>query len=405
MKSIDIMFISPVGNFVGGAEKSLTLLLEELVSFGKFKVGCVFLQDGNMRDQYKKMGIDTFLIDVDKDILEVTRNNCFFSPLFFLNKTLRVLPSIKQLQKIIINNNVKIIHTNGLKAHIFGSLAGRLTNTDVVWHVRDIIEKENAKLILKMAANIRLNKAICVSQSTANYLNINDRKKVVIYNAALEKRIKQIMESEDGSKLRVHYGIKNDDIVIGNISRIVRWKGQHIILDIFRKLVKENDNIKLLLVGSSDNEDNYLEQLTEYVCENNLAEKVIFTGFVEDPLPIYSIIDIFIHTPIEPDPLPRAVMEACCFGIPVIGSSLGGITEMISNNEDGYLVDINNYKQIENAFIDLIQQRELRQKMGENSRYNAITKFGIANHLNNILQVYYDILGIRGDKYEDSYSP
>jgi glycosyltransferase involved in cell wall biosynthesis len=77
--------------------------------------------------------------------------------------------------------------------------------------------------------------------------------------------------------------------------------------------------------------------------------------------------DILVHPSVLPDPYPNAVREALALGKPVIGSKVGGIPELISDQVTGLLVAPDNPEQLANALRRLINSPEERARLGKSA--------------------------------------
>ncbi|QKJ29407.1 glycosyltransferase family 4 protein [Mucilaginibacter mali] len=122
---------------------------------------------------------------------------------------------------------------------------------------------------------------------------------------------------------------------LGYIGRIEQAKGIMYLLDSFKKLLKDYPNLQLILTGSG--RDMALAQT--YCTENGIADKVIFMGYyhgnVKDVLTTF---DVFIFPSLW-EGLPYSVLEAMANARLVISTNVGGIPEIITDNENGFLVE------------------------------------------------------------------
>ncbi|NIP37459.1 MAG: glycosyltransferase family 4 protein [Candidatus Dadabacteria bacterium] len=99
-----------------------------------------------------------------------------------------------------------------------------------------------------------------------------------------------------------------------------------------------------------------------------MSKEFIFTGYKDDVRPYLKDFDIFVLTSDYPDPFPRSVIEAMSLSKPVVGFSIGGITESVKNNENGYLCSPGDLEEMTKRIIELLDSKTRRTKMGREGR-------------------------------------
>ena len=148
---------------------------------------------------------------------------------------------------------------------------------------------------------------------------------------------------------------------------------EHLIKAIKIVLEKEKKkNIRLRIVGEGP-EKPHLEKLAEAL---KIKNKVIFEGFIPYTKihKYYQKCDIFCF-PTLGEPFGKAIVEAMACAKPVIASNIGGPKEIIDNGVNGLLVPPANPEKIAEKIINLLEDKHLRKKIGENARKKAIEKY------------------------------
>ena len=112
-------------------------------------------------------------------------------------------------------------------------------------------------------------------------------------------------------------------IFIGNIDD--KRKGLHLLIDAFQLLIKNGYKCKLKVVGSG-------KLLNDFISANESFKEIEFIGYTSNPLPLLVDCDLMI-VPSIADSFPNTVMESLYYEVPVIGSSAGGIPEMLEYEE------------------------------------------------------------------------
>ena len=150
--------------------------------------------------------------------------------------------------------------------------------------------------------------------------------------------------------------------------RLSKDKGIHHTI----RAIKDIDNIKLIIAGEKRN---YYKKLKKLVEDLNLKEKVTFVGFIENNKinEYFSIADFIVHPCFFYEPLSRMLLEAASYGLPLIASNVGGNLEIIKDKKNGFI--INNQTELKEKIVELIENKSLREKMGQNSKRIIEEKF------------------------------
>ena len=103
--------------------------------------------------------------------------------------------------------------------------------------------------------------------------------------------------------------------------------------------------------------------------------------------------EVFIHSDIVVLPsyregLPKALIEACAIGRPIITTDTPGCRECVEDGVNGFLVPINDYKQLAKSVIQLIFDENLRLEFGKKSRSLAEKEFSIQKVVDKTLTLY-----------------
>jgi glycosyltransferase involved in cell wall biosynthesis len=129
---------------------------------------------------------------------------------------------------------------------------------------------------------------------------------------------------------RVAAGFNPDAIILGNVSRIVPWKGHHLALQAVSALKGEFPHLQLVIVGDAKtpSEHVYKRTLLQTVTSLGLEKHVAFTGWQKDPASYYSIFDLYFLTSMPFEGVPGSIIEAVVTGLPVVGFDCYGLREV-----------------------------------------------------------------------------
>ena len=152
---------------------------------------------------------------------------------------------------------------------------------------------------------------------------------------------------------RNSFGFSKEDFVIVTVASLVKNKGHLVIIDAIKSVLKKNSNIKLLIIGDGPLKN----ELEEYVIDCQLALHIRFAGIRKDVFALLNLADLFILSTIEREGLGVSIIEAMSMDVPVIGTSIGGIPELIKNQVNGLLVPPGNSSELAAAIDRLFADK------------------------------------------------
>lgn len=205
----------------------------------------------------------------------------------------------------------------------------------------------------------------------------------VLKNAIDINKFDKKVSNQIKDELRNKYNIKKDDFVVLYCGRLIQVKG---VLELIKAIKNiKNDNIKLLIVGSSffanSKKTEYIEKLEKEM--SDIKNRVVFTGFIDNAklYEIYSIVDILCVPSQWEEAAGLISIEGMISKKPLIVSEKGGIPEYV--NKSGAIilnVDKNFIKNLEESIIYLYNNPDIRKKMSkinymEAQKYNYLSYY------------------------------
>jgi glycosyltransferase involved in cell wall biosynthesis len=138
------------------------------------------------------------------------------------------------------------------------------------------------------------------------------------------------LSREERLAQRQALGLGEKDLVLGNVSRLVPWKGHDYAIDVVEALKESFPNLKLIIVGDAKtrSELGFKERLLKKVQRLGLEDHIIFTGWVKDPARYFAAFDLYLLTSMPFEGVPGAVIEAVLAGVPVVGFDCFGVREI-----------------------------------------------------------------------------
>lgn len=274
------------------------------------------------------------------------------------NSSKKFIGVIIKVIKYVREENITVIQCNGTPSNIIGIILKKVLKTrfistihsDISYEFKGIkrsiylqIEKYTAKYADVMVA---------VSKNLENklkrrYPKYKDTIKL-IYNGV---EVKTTMNKKSNSPKRFLFvgrlvGIKNVEYLIKGLAYL-----------------KENNKEFICDIIGEGPLDKELKNLSNSF---NLQENVNFLGFKSDIKPYMERSDVFIMTSIM-EGIPLVIIEAFGSELPVVASAVGGINEMIKNNESGILYDLNDINSFNKILIDIIDDKVDLKKITANA--------------------------------------
>jgi len=202
----------------------------------------------------------------------------------------------------------------------------------------------------------KLNKIVCVSYELEKLLNLNGISNTQVIHNGLE--VIDSPEDAEIEKFKNKIGLKKNDEVLFFAGRLSFSKGFNQVQDLMKKLIINDQNIKLLLVGKIINFDSVI------------AKNVINIDWLskDDMNLAYCSSHLTLVPSIYLDPFPSVVIESMRQGTPVLASVYSGAKEAVKDGKTGYYINPFNIDEfLEKVFI-LLRSNELRKSMSIESK-------------------------------------
>ena len=275
---------------------------------------------------------------------------------------------IKKMKRIFKEANADVVHTHRYCAQYAIPAAIMAGVKHRVHTVHNVAEKENGKLARK------LNKFFF------KYCNLKPVALSELIRDSIEKEYKisreniaVIFNGIDLSKCipKDNYEVK-DTFKILHIGRFSEQKNHVGLLEAFHLFYKRYSNTELWLIGGGEKRT----EVENYVRNNELTENVKFLGLKNNVYQYLHDADMFA-LPSNYEGMPMTLIEAMGTGLPIVATAVGGVPNMLTNEENAFLVD-NTTEAIANAFEQYFLTENLRKSLGEkaierSAAFSAIT--------------------------------
>lgn len=320
---IKILYVSHESG-LNGAPKSLLELVTKIKEKGVYPI-VVLPSRGKLKPELELRKIKTTVIKFD---------NCVCSRKYnvneYLNYYIKNFSAVREIIKIINEENIDIVHSNSLAIDV-GAIAAYIAKVPHVWHFREFLQEDfGLRFINPFIERWLIRKSVCriaVSNSVKEDSEKKYRTKVLrIYNG-IDKEIYYYPIQENKN-----LADKKRLIIAGSISE---GKGQWDAIKALEILLKKGIDVNLVIAG--DGLTSYVNSLKRYVQHKKLNQNIVFIPYTKNLQQLRQNCDIILVCS-RMEAFGRVTAEAMMSGKIVVGSSTGGTQELIGRREDrGYL--------------------------------------------------------------------
>lgn len=182
--------------------------------------------------------------------------------------------------------------------------------------------------------------------------------------------------------LRNSFGFSDDDFLIIYPADFCYRKNQVMLLKAFAELQKKYPQAKLLLCG----QDTASDEIKDLAKSLGVNGGVSYLGYRRDINNLVGMSDVSVSSSRQ-EGLPVNIIEAMAMGNAVIATNVRGNNDLVTDGENGFLVDSDNSHQMAKKLSEFIENKNLKEKFGKNSLKN-VEKYSVENVNKELLSIY-----------------
>jgi glycosyltransferase involved in cell wall biosynthesis len=355
------------GDLWAGAEVMAFNLIREISRIHPPRDLCVvLLNHGRLEDELRRLKITVIVIDEQRYT---------FGHLFMAAR------------QIINDFRPDILHAHRYKENILALLVSKVTgNIPVVATQHGMPETISGigsfkrRLFHKTLFAIQshfLRCLVCVSNDLKEHLihgfGFKPGKLTVIHNGI---ELAEVQKKDRANDLRY----------LGSAGRFFPVKDYPLFVDIAHAVTQRSRNAKFLLAGDGPEK----EKIQLKIRENKLLDNVSLLGHVDDMSSFYNGLDIYLNTSVH-EGIPMSILEAMSYGLPIIAPKTGGITEIVRDGKDGFLIDHRSIEDFSKGCLQLIEDNNLLYKMGNAAQNRVRENFSVKVMTTQYMNLYKEL--------------
>ena len=356
---------------IGGSEKHLLSLLPRLRDFGLIPEMLVLSDPEDhpepFIEQMKSSGVYTHLMTISGD----------FDPgLLF------------KLKNLFCEEKYDLIHTHLIHADLYGIWAARFAGVKLIVSSRHEASPFRKQYLIRLLSCLSCRQSdciICISENLKRYTKTIDwlkltKLRTIYYGLDLN------LDSGNSISRKGLSQVKKVP-VIGNVARLTEAKGHTTLLQAMPKVLENFPDVKLVIIGDGE----LREMLKKCQEQLGLTECVEFWGFKNDPVPLMSEFDVFVH-PSRWEGFGLVFLEAMASRLPIVATRVGAIPEIVEHGETGILVDVDDSDALAAGICELLNNPSLARDMGNSGRRRLEEKFTLDKMVEETSEVYFSLL-------------
>jgi glycosyltransferase involved in cell wall biosynthesis len=307
------------------------------------------------------------------------------------------LKNIIRTRSLIRTHKTDIVHTSlplgnivGQTAAILAGAGNRITTCENVSWAHDFNNKKQKRI--DNFTFSRSKRIIATSEIAADYLRKNwqfDQSKLrIIYHGLKPSDYQVSPERVEATRKKLKID-KQNEFVVGVVSRFEFWKGHEYIIEAANKL-KEYPNIKFYIFGSKGS---YFDEAEKRIEQYGLQQKVSYGGFVEDTSALYQLFDVHLHVPVNEhvETGGITILEGMMAGRPQVLTLSGYAWQTARHLQNAYVVPFKNSDAIAEAILWMKNNPDKANKLAGRAKEDSIL-FSVKKKTDQHIDLYNELL-------------
>lgn len=317
---------------------------------------------------------------------------------FIINRNFKHDPTVifrlARLLKAEEPDMARTYNWGAVEGIIAAKLAGikHIVHSEHGFDIDEILIKKKRRVLVRKILLRFCDKVITVSQVLQRWLvetvGIDANKLAYIPNGC---DLNRFYPGRD-EKIRNILSVKKNEILIGSVGSLKDLKDHGNLIRTFAAVNRYCPDLKLVLIGDGPKRKD-LEALAR---EQDVSNKVVFTGAVVDTAPFYRAMDIFV-LPSLSENAPNVLLEAMASGLPIIATDVGDVRYMLDGEQGGIIVKPKDTEAVARGIGYFVKNISAAREKGNFVRNRAEKMYGMNDMVRAYQSAYLTLMKKEGD--------
>lgn len=310
----------------------------------------------------------------------------------YLESTMdRRVSELRRVAEFAKRESTEVFHTHMSRAHMFGLLLRTSTGIPCVATAHHRLFQLHWWLNDFVIANSEATRSFHI-----RYNRVSPHRIKTVYCASDLQQFSSVAP-ELRQSIRQRYRLLPDQPLIGAVGEVVQRKGHIHLLRALPRILAARPDARVMLVGDFDRKKKEVRAIRHFLARNELYRKVFWAGKQQHVPGYMSAMDICVVPSLE-EPLGLVAMEAQAAGLPVIASSTGGLTEIVSHEQSGLLVSRGDADAIAGSVLRLLDNPAWAAELAARGQRQATANFSLPRLTEQVAAILHDVREDRGGR-------
>lgn len=300
---------------------------------------------------------------------------------------------LSRLRSLILRERVRILHAHDFYAGVIGAVAARLSRIKIIACQRHLklsdrrVHDWGTRLINRLADRIVVNSDAIRDYIVASGAASISKITVIRNGLRSPENLSDANLTEQSKSLRRELGLNAEAKLIGCVANLLPVKGHRYLIKAASRVAQADSNAHFILIG----EGPLRAEIEQQAAQLRITARVHLLGHRDDAATLVSSFDLAVLASLR-EGLPNAVMEAMACAVPVVATSVGGTTELITDYETGYLVAPADAETLSERILWALRHEKESREVARRGQQKIIENFGMSRMVDSVEQVYDELL-------------
>jgi glycosyltransferase involved in cell wall biosynthesis len=359
-----IRVLSIIGELLLGGGESRLLSLARSIDRSRFEHRVVALNGADLRIA-ERATMPRMYAEAGIAVTELENNRGLSTA--GLVKPISLMKRVRCLIELIETHDIDVIDAHMETAALAGTIAGILTRRPVcitLYHAEPLVRPSwwgLARQFILGASDLLVTDSAVRADEIRRAPLLRRPDVVVVPNGVW---IPRAIRPEKEMRTLLNIPPRPQATVIGQISAFAEFKGQLVLLDAARQILRQQRHVYFLLAGYSSHESNFRQRVEQRALELDIADRVRILNYPGPIGDIWQMIDIHAHASLF-DSLPQAILEGMSLAKPAVVTAVGGVSDAVTDGMTGLVVEPGNSTALANGISILVRAPALSRKLGD----------------------------------------